>query len=89
MTSTKRKRPTRSRAAKRLPRGVYGDQHDGLGDPDRPSMTDRMTKSVARIEAERRDRASLSPTVRKLRAVTAAALGGRRGGRLPPGRGGR
>ncbi len=74
MTSTKRKRPTRSRAAKRLPRGVYGDQHDGLGDPVRPTMADRMTKSAARIEAERRDRATLSPTIRRLRDTARRAL---------------
>jgi len=59
---------------KRLPRGLYSQLGDGLLDPDRPTMADRMTKSAARIEAERRDRATLSPTIRRLRDTARRAL---------------
>lgn len=52
-----------------LPRGLYGPDRDGLGDPERPSTVQRLTWSPERI-AEEADRAAApSPMLRRLRAV--------------------
>jgi hypothetical protein len=58
------------------PPGEYSADHNGLGDPLRPSAADRLRMSEARLAEERADSASLSPTIRRLRAVAAKALGG-------------
>ncbi len=52
---SERSKPMTSK--RRIPPGLFGAQHDGLADPQRPSLSDRLRKSPARIEAERRDRA--------------------------------
>lgn len=59
------------------PRGMYVTG-DGMLDPRRISLGDRVTKGPARLATERTDAASLSPTIQQLRAVARRALGDRR-----------
>lgn len=67
--------------SKRLPRFAYGDQHNGLDDPDRATIAERQRHTPERIAAERDDKASRSPFIRRLRAAGRAALKPGRGGR--------
>ena len=53
----------------RLPRGLYGPNRDGLGDPERPDLTERLTLSPERIAEDADRAAALSPMLRRLRAV--------------------
>ncbi len=58
------------------PVGEYGPNGDGLGDPERLSVSDRQRISPGRLAEERRDAATLSPTIKRLRAAARKALGG-------------
>lgn len=60
-----------------VPRGLYGEHRDGLGDPERltPGQRARTTEEiVAEISGRRSSR---SPMLRRLAAVSGRALGGR------------
>lgn len=57
------------------PRGRYGPNYDGLGDPERITAAERMTASEPRLIDERQRRASRSPMVRALQAATDKAFG--------------
>lgn len=59
----------------KVPPGLYAAEHDGLGDPDRFTVAEKMTRSPERLAEERRRRESPSPIVRKLQAATDKALG--------------
>lgn len=48
----------------RMPRGFYGPNADGLGDPDRMTVADRATKSPERHDWETSRRRSASPLIR-------------------------
>ncbi len=61
-------------SSKRVPPIAYSDQHNGLGDPDRPTIAEHQRRTPERIAAERADRASPSPFIRRLRRVARAAL---------------
>ncbi len=58
-----------------MPRGLFGPGHEGLGDPERPSIEERAHKAPARRAFEAGRRRSLSPVLRQLQRVTDAALG--------------
>jgi hypothetical protein len=58
----------------KVPRGTYGDEHDGLLDPERIDARERMTSSLARSLEERSRRASPSPLVRALQSATDRAF---------------
>jgi hypothetical protein len=59
-------------------RGAYGDTHDGLLDPDRPTLLERATRGDDRLAEDLADRRSMSPLIQRLRASVPVAL---RGGR--------
>jgi hypothetical protein len=59
----------------RPPRGLYGPNRDGLGDPDRFTLAERATRSDDRLQIERDRRRSWSPLIRALQAATDRALG--------------
>lgn len=59
--------------------GLFGPNMDGMTDPERASVEERATTAPARLAVERARRRSLSPTIRRLQAVTDKALG--RGGK--------
>jgi hypothetical protein len=58
----------------KVPRGLYGDEHEGVLDPERISARERMTSSLTRSLEERDRRASPSPLVRRLQAATDKAF---------------
>jgi hypothetical protein len=62
-----------------IPRGEFGPNYDGLGDPQRITPAERMTASEARLIEERDRRNHPSAVVRALQASTDKAFG--RGGR--------
>jgi hypothetical protein len=59
----------------RIPAGLYGPERDGLGDPDRPTVAERMVRSPERLAEERQRRSSPTPIVRALQRATDRALG--------------
>ncbi len=62
-------------SSKRRPPAIgYGPNADGLADPARPSIAERVRLAPERIAAERADRATPSPFIRRLRAAARAAL---------------
>lgn len=62
-----------------LPPGLYGPNHDGLGDPDRFTPADRRNAVQARLTSEYNRRTNRSPVMAALQAAADKALGrGRR-----------
>lgn len=59
---------------KKVPRGMYGPNMDGLLDPERATVLERHTTSVERLQEERARRRSMSPFIRALQAATDRAL---------------
>jgi hypothetical protein len=59
-----------------LPRGLYSDERDGLGDPQRWTPDDRMRRSETALaeEAARDDATILSPALRELNRVSRQAV---------------
>lgn len=58
----------------KLPRSMYGAEHDGLLDPERLTAGELARTAPARLVEERRRRKSLSAVVRQLQQVTDLAL---------------
>jgi len=59
----------------KIPRGMYGPNYDGTGDPEQCTPRERMTVSEATLIEEKDRRNSLSPQIRKQQAATDKALG--------------
>lgn len=62
---------------KKTPKGLLGPNRDGLLDPDRLTPAQRARESRPWLDEARDRRASPSPLVRRLQAVTDRALGRR------------
>jgi len=60
--------------SKQLPPIAYSDQHNGLLDPQRPTITERLRTSPAWLDQHRRDAEVRSPFVQALRRVASRAL---------------
>jgi hypothetical protein len=60
----------------KIPRGQFGPDYTGSGDPDEITPAERMTTGEARLIEERDRRNSLSSQVRKFQAATDKALAG-------------
>jgi len=62
-----------------LPPSLYGPNHDGLLDPDRPTSRERRGAAQQRLVDEYQRRTSRSPVMAALQAAADRALGrGRR-----------
>lgn len=57
-----------------IPRGMYGPNMDGLGDPEKASIGERHKTAVPRLQEERARRRAFSPLIRGLQAATDRAL---------------
>lgn len=57
-----------------IPRGLLGDQYDGLADPERFTPTERRDLPLDRLAIERERRRSPSPFIRALQAATDRAF---------------
>jgi hypothetical protein len=64
---------------KRIPRGQFGPNYDGTGDPQQITPAERMTTGEARLIADRDRSNHPSAVVRALQASVDKAFG--RGGR--------
>lgn len=53
-----------------IPKGLRGPNADGLVDPESPTIADRQTRSVARLQADDVRSRSLSPLLRRLAAIS-------------------
>ena len=63
---------------KKIPRGQYGPDRDGLLDPEMHTPGERYTTSETRLNEQKDRRTSPSPFIRKLQAAADKALNQRK-----------